>query len=66
MSKLATYRISYLVTEAHYVDVEASSPKQAEAWLRAMLEEGPLAVHGSVTVGSEHSITGMAEQAGIQ
>ncbi len=66
MSKFATKRIGYLATEAYYAGVEASSPDQAEAWLRAMLEEGPLAVHDSVTARSEHSITGLAEQASIQ
>jgi len=65
MSKLKTYRVSYRVTEGYHVEVKASSPKQAAEWVHTMLEEGPLAVHGSQCVRSEHSITDTVETAGV-
>ena len=53
MSKLTTYRISYRVSRAYDIEIEASSADQAEAWARMFLDRTQTPLVGSRTIASD-------------
>ena len=53
MSKLTTYRISYRVSRAYDIEIEASSADDAEARVRTLLDRSRNAIVGSRTIASD-------------
>ena len=53
MSKLTTYRISYRVSRAYDIEIEASSADEAEASAQTLLNRTRNALVGSRTIASD-------------
>ena len=53
MSKLTTYRISYRVSRAYAIEIEATSADEAEASARTFLERTRTPLAGSRTIASD-------------
>ena len=53
MSKLTTYRISYRVSRAYDIEIEATSADDAEARVRTLLDRSRNAIAGSRTIASD-------------
>jgi hypothetical protein len=53
MLKLATYRVSYRITNVYDIEVEASSADHAEAWAQTLLDRTHAALFGSKPAGRD-------------
>jgi hypothetical protein len=53
MSKLTTYRISYRISRAYEIEIEASSAYQAEGWVRVFLDGARNPLVGSRIIASD-------------
>ena len=60
MSKLTTYRISYRVSRAYDIEIEATSADDAEARARTPLDRSRNAIAGSRTIASDIRICDIA------
>ncbi|MGC2603627.1 MAG: hypothetical protein WA384_20075 [Rhodomicrobium sp.] len=60
MSKLATYRVSYRVSQVYDIEVEASSADHAEAWAKTLLDRTRSALTGSKAITSDIRICDVA------
>ncbi len=60
MSKLATYRVTYRVSQVYDIEVEASSADHAEAWAKTLLDRTRSALTGSKAITSDIRICDVA------